>query len=44
VSICDNRDVEFARGKTGLAVKELDKIKGTRFAKEIIHRDNIVIL
>ncbi len=44
VSICDNRDVEFARGKAGLAVKELDKIKGTRFSREIIHRDNIVIL
>lgn len=44
VSICDKRDVEFARGKAGLSVKELEKIQGTRFAKEIIHRDNIVIL
>ncbi|MDO8662318.1 MAG: glutamate 5-kinase [Candidatus Omnitrophota bacterium] len=44
VSVCDNRDVEFARGKAGLSVKELEKIQGTRFAKEIIHRDNIVIL
>jgi len=44
VSICNNDDVEFARGKTGLTVRELEKIKGTRFAKEIIHRDNIVIL
>lgn len=44
VSVCDNRDVEFARGKAGLAIRELDKIKGVHFAKEIIHRDNIVIL
>lgn len=44
VSICNNDNVEFARGKAGLAVKELEKIQGKRFAKEIIHRDNIVIL
>ncbi len=44
VSVCDNNDVEFARGKTGVNVRELEKVKGTRFAKEIIHRDNIVIL
>ncbi|MDD2680316.1 MAG: glutamate 5-kinase [Candidatus Omnitrophica bacterium] len=44
VSICDNRDVEFARGKAGLAVRELEKVQGKRFGKEIIHRDNIVIL
>ncbi|MFA5095908.1 MAG: glutamate 5-kinase [Candidatus Omnitrophota bacterium] len=44
VSICDQRDVEFARGKAGLAVKELEKVQGGRFSKEIIHRDNIVIL
>lgn len=44
VSVCDNNDVEFARGKAGLAVKELEKIQGKHFAKEIIHRNNIVIL
>ena len=44
VSICNNDYVEFARGKAGLAAKELEKIQGKRFAKEIIHRDNIVIL
>jgi len=44
VSVCDNNDVEFARGKAGVAIKELDKIKGAHFDKEIIHRDNIVIL
>lgn len=44
VSICDHRDVEFARGKAGLSVKELEKVKGAHFNKEIIHRDNIVIL
>ncbi|MFH0855063.1 MAG: glutamate 5-kinase [Candidatus Omnitrophota bacterium] len=44
VSICNNDDVEFARGKAGLGIKELEKIQGIRFAKEIIHRDNIVML
>ncbi|MFA5725841.1 MAG: glutamate 5-kinase [Candidatus Omnitrophota bacterium] len=44
VSICDNREVEFARGKAGLALRELEKVQGKRFSKEIIHRDNIVIL
>jgi glutamate 5-kinase len=44
VSICDNREVEFARGKAGLAVKELEKVQGKRFNREIIHRDHIVIL
>ena len=44
VSVCDNNDVEFARGKTGVNVRELEKVQGRRFAKEIIHRDNIVIL
>ncbi|MBU1726565.1 MAG: glutamate 5-kinase [Candidatus Omnitrophica bacterium] len=34
---------EFARGKVTISSKELDKVKGSRFEKEIIHRDNIVI-
>ncbi|MFH0739164.1 MAG: glutamate 5-kinase [Candidatus Omnitrophota bacterium] len=34
----------IARGKVGIGSKQLDKIKGTRYAKEAIHRDNIVIL
>ena len=44
MSICNNRDVEFARGKAGLNIEELEKVQGKRFSKEIIHRDNIAIL
>lgn len=44
VSVRDSQHYEIARGKVGVASRELDKIKGTRFDKEIIHRDNIVIL
>ena len=44
VSVVDEQDYEFARGKVGLSSKQLDKIKGSRHDKEIIHRDNIVIL
>jgi len=44
VGICDTKGLEFARGKTVTSVKELEKTKGTRFAKEIVHRDNIVLL
>jgi len=44
VSVCDNKGNEFGRGKTGVAAKDVEKVKGSRFGKEIIHRDNIVIL
>ena len=44
VCICDDKNVEFARGKTALSAKELDRAKGSRFPKEIVHRDNIAIL
>ncbi|MDD5166151.1 MAG: glutamate 5-kinase [Candidatus Omnitrophica bacterium] len=44
VSVVDKHDSEFARGKAGLSSQKLDKIKGSRFDKEVIHRDNIVIL
>ena len=44
VSLRDKSNDEFARGKISLGNKELDKIKGKRYHKEIIHRDNIVIL
>jgi glutamate 5-kinase len=37
-------NLEVARGKVGISSKQLDKVKGTRFSKEVIHRDNIVIL
>lgn len=36
--------VEIARGKVGLSSKELSKVRGMRSEKEVIHRDNIVVL
>jgi glutamate 5-kinase len=44
VSVIDTGNLELARGKTGLSSKQLDKVKGERCSKEVIHRDNIVIL
>jgi len=44
VSVTDLQNCEFARGKAGISSKQLDKIKGSRYDKEVIHRDNIVIL
>jgi len=44
VSVIDRQACEFARGKICLSNKELEEVKGKRYAKEIIHRDNIVIL
>jgi glutamate 5-kinase len=43
-SVLDIHKTEFARGKVNISSKELEKVKGKRFDKEIIHRDNIVIL
>lgn len=44
VSLRDKQNREFARAKTGLSSKELDKVKGRRSDREVIHCDNIVIL
>jgi glutamate 5-kinase len=44
VCVIDQSNHEFARGKVGVTIKELDKVKGKRHDKEVIHRDNIVIL
>ncbi len=44
VSVIDGQNYEFARGKAGLSSKQLDNVKGSRYDKEVIHRDNIVIL
>jgi len=44
VSIRLGRGIEIARGKAGISSRQLDKIKGAHFDKEVIHRDNIVIL
>lgn len=43
VSVRDKRGNEFARGKISVSHKQLEKVKGSRFHKEIIHLDNIVI-
>ena len=43
VSVNDSQGREFARGKAALSSRELDKVKGRRSEKEVIHRDNIVI-
>ncbi|MFH0912908.1 MAG: glutamate 5-kinase [Candidatus Omnitrophota bacterium] len=44
VSIIDSENHEFARGKVGISERQLDKVKGGRHDKEIIHRNNIVVL
>lgn len=44
VSLRDKQNREFAKGKTGFSSKELDKVKGRRSDKEVIHCDDIVIL
>ncbi|MFH0827335.1 MAG: glutamate 5-kinase [Candidatus Omnitrophota bacterium] len=44
VSLVDKEGCEFARGRVSISCRELEKVKGARYAKEIIHRDNIAIL
>jgi len=44
VSVIDMQNCEFARGRAGISSKQIDKIKGQRYDKEVIHRNNIVIL
>jgi glutamate 5-kinase len=44
VSLTDKHCLEFARGKVRVSSKHLDKVKGKRSDKEVIHCDNIVIL
>ncbi|MCK9572424.1 MAG: glutamate 5-kinase [Candidatus Omnitrophica bacterium] len=44
ISICDKKKIEFARGKAGVSSKELDKVLGSHFDREVVHRNNIVIL
>ena len=39
-----NLHIEFARGKVEISSKQLERIKGQRFGKEVMHCDNIVIL
>jgi len=44
VSITDDNNAVFAIGRVNVASRQLEKIKGIRYDKEVIHRDNIVIL
>lgn len=44
VSVLDTKNHEFAKGTVTVSSKKLDEIKAIRFEKEVIHRDNIVIL
>ena len=44
VSVADENNCEIARGKINISSRHLDKVKGIRSDKEVIHRDNIVIL
>jgi len=44
VRIKDKFSVEFARGKAGLSCTVLAQNCGSRFQKEAMHRDNIVLL
>ena len=44
VSVIDKSGCEFARGKVSVSSKIIDEVKGQHFAREIIHRDNIVVL
>lgn len=44
VSIVDKSHKEFARGKVECDSEQLTNVKGKRFHREIIHRDNLVIL
>lgn len=44
VSLFDKENNEFARGRVDISCKELVNVKGRRFEREILHRDNIVIL
>jgi glutamate 5-kinase len=39
-----SKNLEVAKGKAGISAKELSKVKGLRCDKEVIHRDDMVIL
>jgi len=44
IKVADAQEREFARGRAGLSSSALEKACGKRSDKELIHRDNIVIL
>jgi len=43
VSVIDSKGKEFAKGLTNFAVDELNKVKGAKLNKEVIHRDSLAI-
>ena len=44
VEITDSRNFCFARGKVNFSAQDLEKIKGKQKVKEVIHRDNLVLI
>lgn len=44
VSVVDDKGNEFGRGKVNYSTEELRKVKGKKSKKEVIHRDNLVII
>lgn len=44
VAIVDKNGLKFATGMSGVDSRELDAIKGSHHVREIIHKDNIVII
>lgn len=44
ISIVDKDGLEFAKGKVGISSSEIEKNKGIRLSKEVLHCDNIVLL
>ncbi|MCX5711955.1 MAG: glutamate 5-kinase [Candidatus Omnitrophica bacterium] len=44
VAILDKNGFEVARGKSSISCKHLEKVKGERFEKEIVHRDDLVLI
>ena len=44
VEITDQKGSSFARGKVNFSTQDLDKIKGKKKMKEVIHCDNLVVI
>lgn len=44
VSVMDSRRQEFAKGRVALDSRTLQEVQGRRHTKEVIHRDNLVLL
>lgn len=44
ISVTDTQGAEFARGRAGISGRQLEGVCGKRSDRELIHRNNIVIL